>query len=457
MTPTPSKFAKVINSLFTWIFVLYFISVLLPNIVHPAFLNTFLSTPLMSKVVQFKGVPFVLYFVLVVIANKKMPHWQSIVCFSLLGIYTLIVMFLAPRDQTFYYVSDTGAVTPHEIVVTLSDQFSLYGSYLFGIIYAFCLFYLAPITGDHGKTKTIVIWFLILIALFSCLYSYVSELDKYKIFLSGEAKNKWVLDIRSLYANKNRFGSILFAGFCASFLVSISAHKWLRPIGVFLAFYFTLSCYLIRCDDAFLSCGVGWIVFVIVLLAVNRKEHWLLCTIFLSLFLGLAGFSICAVSLPSIYTKFSFFQKVHDFLGQINGASGRFGIWINYLSHLSNLEYLFGMGKIGYFINNVVSGNEVEELSLHNGALDFFNVGGIVFVIYLVWLLAKSLKIVSGTAKDYPLIFAALLAIYCAFLIYGFAETFTPFTARFINTAAISYLLSAWANALPHKTQPCGI
>ena len=88
----------------------------------------------MSKLVQYKGVPFILYFILVLIANKKMPKWQAIVSFLLLGIYTLVVMYFAPRDLTYEYINSKGVITPHEVTVTLADQFKFYGPYLFGIM-----------------------------------------------------------------------------------------------------------------------------------------------------------------------------------------------------------------------------------------------------------------------------------------------------------------------------------
>jgi len=457
MDQKPSKFAKVVNSLFTWVFVLYFLMVLLPNIVHPEFLNNFLSTPLMSKLVQYKGVPFILYFILVLIANKKMPKWQAIVSFLLLGIYTLVVMYFAPRDLTYEYINSKGVITPHEVTVTLADQFKFYGPYLFGIMYAFCLFYIAPITGEHGKTKSVVIWVLILIALLSCAYSYVAELDKYKTLFAGLAKNKWVLDIRSVYANKNRFGSVIFAGFVASLILCVSSPKGLRPLGYILGIYFTASCLIIRCDDAFLSCVFGWMLLFLGMIIANFKKHWITCLIFSLLYAAIVAGALFCVFAPSIYTSVSLLKKAHDFLMQINGATGRFLIWKYYFGNLSGYQYLFGIGHIGYFIDNIVERDLLEELSLHNGVIDYFNAGGVVYVVFLAFLSVKSAIIINKQFKTNPLIFAALLAIYGSFFLYGFAETFTPFTARFINTAAISYLITAWPMALPKPKESSAI
>jgi hypothetical protein len=451
MDPKPSRFAKIVNSLFTWVFVLYFVAVLLPNIVHPEGLNMFLSTPLMSTIVQYKGVPFALYFILVIIANKKLPKWQYIVTFLLMGIYTLGVMYFAPRDMTYGYVDSNGVTTLHEVVITLKDQFSFYGSYLFGIIYAFCLFYLAPITGDHGKTKWVVMWMLIAVALLSCLYSYVAEMDKYKTFFAGAAKNKWALDIRSVYGSKNRFGLVLFAGFAGSLLVCVSKPIWLRPLGYLFALYFTASSYVIRCDDAFLACCFGIFAYVVALLISHFKKHPIVCGIFSGLFvLAIAG-AACAIFMPDIYPTNSLLTKAHDFLMQLQSSTGRYKIWANYLTNLFGSQYLFGLGHIGYYISNIVDNNVVDELSLHNGILDYFNAGGIIYLIFLLWMSVKSVIIINKKFSTSPMIWSALIAIFASFFLDGFAETFTPFTARFINTAAISYLITAWPMSLPEK------
>ncbi len=445
-----SLFARFINFCLPIVFIVYLLWVLLVNVVAPTTaIYDFFQKPVVSTLTTYKGVILIIYFILVMIANKKFPPWNAVIAFLLLGIYTLLLIYFLPRSRVFIF-DDSSVIS---VSLSLKEQFSYYGPYIVGIIFAFGLFYILPMTGKGHKWNNVVLYFILTVAIVSLAYSYIAEKDLYVRFFNGDYTNKWQLNISSFFGNKNRYGLVLFAGYAVCLAFSGAKKSLAKVFYLLVALFFWANTYVIRCDDAFMAGAVGFLFYLFGYFLTGVKKYKVLSWCGFTLVIGSIIAVIVISSLPEFYENYSVFEKIHSFLGQFSSFTGRVGIWAMYLSHLSPINIFFGQGAIGEYTYMAYDSGTIEAFSLHNGFLDYFNAGGIIFVAFLFVLVVKNFKYILTFKKDNPSLFAALLGLLGAYVIYGFAEVFTPYTARFINTAGVAFILTIFPMGYEKKEE----
>lgn len=440
---TPRKAAKVVNSLFPYIFCLYLCSVWFPNIMDPSeALHIFLTTGVVGSIYQFKSLILFVYFLVVLIVNRKKLPIAPLVGFILLICYLAGVMFLIPRMDSFFF-SDlkNNVITQIDVTVSLKDQFSYFGPGFVGIIYIFCLIFIAPIAANRRKTLNIIAIFIIFVAVFSMFFSYGYEFADYKERFLNFNSSKWAISIASFYRSKNVYGLILVPGCSALLFLAAQFKGWRRWLLVLGAIFITGNCLFIRCDDAFCACVGGLLVIGVyywLKLFLNHKK------IGISLLISLILVFILVVVLsfiPAVFENVSLFGKIHLFLSQFATFSSRTEIWFGYFDSLKGIQFLFGKGAIGEYSYLALRDGIVESFSLHNGFIECFNTGGIVLVAFFFWIMVYNARLILRKVKGNRWATCMLFAIMVIIFLYGFGESNTPYTARNINTAGSALLL----------------
>jgi hypothetical protein len=413
-------FAKFINGALPWFLVIYTALVILPWMAHPS--QSLFDLLNYSSVASFYryGVAgcFLFYMVLIVIANKKLPSLADLLLFCIIILYLLVLVFVLPRDSSISSINKVEV----SISLTLKESFSFFLRTAFVIAYSYSLIYVIPLAGSPRKTRNVLAYFVILFCLACIAYSFYAEKQKMVLLFSGEMIDKYAESMSSFFESKNGLGDIFFGGVIFSLVLAGDKRGLVRFVFALLSLFFAACCLLIRCDTAFVSALVVYFVFTVALLIHNIKNQHIIPTVLLVLvFLIFAAFLAC-IFVPKIYESVYFFSLLNGMFQQAF-IRGRTYLWSAYFDTIDSFTSFFGQGLLGTYSIMMRLDGTIFPFPMHNGYLNLFNQGGIIFLGfygYLLFVLFKNLAYIKKTNWS---VYLVVLSSAIGFMCYSLAES----------------------------------
>lgn len=413
-------FAKVINNGLPWLLVVYTALLILPWMAHPSeSLFATLNDSSFALIYRY-GVAalFLVYMILICIANKKLPPWSVSIVFGLVLIYILCLSFIAPRDITI--IANNKQEISYE--VTLKENFFFYARFCFNLLFAYSLLFIVPLAGTPKHFRNLLFYFFVLFCFVCIGYAIVAEKDKFLLAISDSVDQKYTQTMSSFFESKNGFGNCLFGGFAACLLLFADTKKpWLKGLYVTIALFFMIWTYLVKCDTALLTCaavGLFWVYYQLIHLFKTQKTLSILSVSVLSLLF--VGAFVC-VLVPEIYSKVSFLEKIHTSF-QSSFITGRVQIWQYYFEELGARDIFFGQGALGRYTIQMRWSDIIQSFPLHNGFVELFNQGGIILLSFYLVVLFLMGRHLSQLRKSNAPVFGVAMAVLIGFAFTSMAE-----------------------------------
>ena len=188
-----------------------------------------------------------------------------------------------------------------------------------------------------------------------------------------------------------------------------------------LAFAYFAECVFIRCSTAYVS-EIAVIVTLYIFRCIqNIKKHPGVAWTFLSIgFLAFAFFALI-LTVPLFYESNKLLGKLRDVIVSPD-YSGRVEIWENFFDALDAKSVLLGWGPLGKTINGYLIEHTIVERPLEDAFLDVFCAGGLVFLVFYIWVLVHTGKTIWGNRAINRPLFGALLACFIGCVVYGITE-----------------------------------
>jgi len=294
------------------------------------------------------------------------------------------------------------------------------------------------------KDRKAVIWPLVaVVALvaFSCLFSYLKEMDLYKALIRGDDETS-SNPLRSIFHSKNAFGIFLFNGSFASLFLIYYAKKcrWVFGISYFL---FLVTSALIRCYTALVpSLLIGIILLFTLLFRLKDRHPWL----FLSI-LGTVGvlflITVIGAAVPDIRSHFSIFNLIYSNVDAIftKEITSRTKLWDYCLSLVKGPFVLIGE-------TDVVASNQlvmIEQMvgdssysDFHSAFVSFYSSHGLIGLCAYVGMHAYALKGIGRIKAANRNLWIAVTVLFVGAVLFSMPETYT----LFINMSASVFIIT---------------
>jgi hypothetical protein len=417
-------FAKFINGALPWFLVIYTALVILPWMAHPSeSLFTLLNESKFASFYRY-GLSgfFIVYMLLIVIANKKLPSIPYTVLFGLMMVYLLLLTFIVPRSLAVTSINKIDV----EYSITFKESFLFYLRYCYALFNCYSLLFILPLAGKPKHFRNLLCYFVILFSIICILYSSIAEKDKFLAIFSNEDVNKYTDTMSSFFETKNGFGGVLFGGFLCSLLLAVDYKRgFFKAIFILIGLLFVALTYFIRCDTAFVSCAAVLAVWVFFVLFHLFHKQRVLSIVGLSIICVLFIGGLVAIFQPDIYSKVPFLASLNS---DINKAFiyGRLQIvWDPYYSTIDPNTLFFGEGLMGRYSSFMVYYGQVFSFPFHNGYIELFNAGGIVLVSFYLFVVFILLKKLAQIRKTNSYVFGVVLSALFGFMVYALAESIT--------------------------------
>jgi hypothetical protein len=417
-------FAKFINGALPWSLVIYASLVILPWMAHPsASLFSLLNESSFATLYRY-GLSgfFIVYMILICIANKKLPSLPAAVVFGLMMIYLLTLTFIVPKELAL--TSQNNQEVSYS--VTLNESFMFYARYCYALLGCYSLLFIVPMAGKPKHFRNLFCYFIIVFCFVCIAYSAVAEKERFLDLFSGDPVDKYEGTMSSFFESKNGFGDILFSGFvCALLTASDVKNGFFKGCLIAIAVLFAVLTYGIRCDTATVSCAAVlafWLLYKLVHLCKKQK---ILSVVTTALYLAAIAAFVYCLFVPEIYSKVPFLQSINADI-QKAFVEGRVKVvWEPFIAVLDNTTVFFGEGLLGRYSIFLELYGLVFSFPLHNGYLEIFDEGGIVFLGFYFFVLFLLFKKLFQIRKTNPAVFGVVLASSLGFLVYGMAEAIT--------------------------------
>jgi hypothetical protein len=385
------------------------------------------------------------------IYSALMTTTEFYLTFALCAILFLLVLFIAKRhfgigiNWPFFllclvlFLTDVIGVCLFPELTVLCGVYHMtttlrlrYIAFWLAACMAFYVFFaIMPKTVKSSNDWNVVYWGGIIVALSSCLYSYVKEWFIYSSILNPAQALDPYYSPRSFTNNRNTYASLLLIGIFASFYLFTRTRKWWYfAIGVFLGVnvILTLSKTAIMCAIVFLF------IFVIYDCVKTVKTNPFLSSLILILvaFFFIFPFLVRPLGLAEKYDVLakidSYVRNITD-LHDIHGFSSlmdRSNIWSTILTFsFSDLtKTLFGIGdwNFSWYLGFLMGGNGAYIESAHSGFFDVLGRLGLIGVAFYLVLLGYFVCGIVDNYKHKRNGSTVLVAIWVCSLIHGLFE-----------------------------------
>ena len=364
---------------------------------------------------------------------------NGIIFISILVVMLIYMTFLiAFKDNSHLYNPDF--TRPN--VPSINDRlFSIFTFYL-SMLMIFAFYFLFKATKHLKLFLEIVLIGIILFALSSVIYSLATEIDKYAYFI----ENGGIIDkdysqeawIKSFYGIGNVFGHTVYCGAITFlYLGYIIKKPWIGAFGlIFLPFaVFSGS------RASLISLIIFYAVYLIYLnyeiYKKNKKRgkiyFYILFALIFLFFLELFAFK---------NIKFEHDGKIvylKDLIGMVfeNMDEARFSIIRMVYKNANAIDFIFGLG---YGLQFIVPRTYGYYYYIHNTFVEYYATGGILYLIFILFLLAIAFKhaIKSNNAKPYVL--GLFISLVFSQIFYGMFESIPILVCDFFGAIFGMYI-----------------
>ena len=364
---------------------------------------------------------------------------NGIIFISILVVMLIYMTFLiAFKDNSHLYSPDF--TRPN--VPSINDRlFSIFSFYL-SMLMIFAFYFLFKATKHLKLFLEIVLIGIILFALSSVIYSLATEIDKYAYFI----ENGGIIDkdysqeawIKSFYGIGNVFGHTVYCGAITFlYLGYIIKKPWIGAFGlIFLPFaVFSGS------RASLISLIIFYAVYLIYLnyeiYKKNKKRgkiyFYILFALIFLFFLELFAFK---------NIKFEHDGKIvylKDLIGMVfeNMDEARFSIIRMVYKNANAIDFIFGLG---YGLQFIVPRTYGYYYYIHNTFVEYYATGGILYLIFILFLLAIAFKhaIKSNNAKPYVL--GLFISLVFSQIFYGMFESIPILVCDFFGAIFGMYI-----------------
>lgn len=411
----PFGFAKVVNALTPYVLCIYALMVFIPWVCKPYdglynILNGE-SFSLIYRLIE-AGV-FVVWMLLIMIFNKKAPELNKWLLFALIGGMLAFVAFTS--DVKFAHES-------MEVVLTKKDIVVHYANIYFALFFAFSAMFIIPIAKCNVHSKNMILWLFLLIGVASIAFSFYKEFDMYKETLT-HFSSKYSDEVTSFYKSKNVYGVIVMISFVSSTVLAFQKKRVLRVILLVYTFLAVILTGIIFCTTAFLS-GIALIAFMIIWFFVKYvRRHPITLSIIYSLVISAIIVVVLFITIPELYELNSVLTEFNKMLFRTKFAD-RITIWERLFENLGGKKNFAGNGLITLYYFPLIRDNVVQLKALHNGYLNLFAFGGVVYLSFYIYIVSDSFRNIHRFKKfgKKPMALA-IASIVAAMMVYSFAES----------------------------------
>lgn len=372
--------------------------------------------------------------------NKLLELSRNGIIFITILVVMLIYMtfLIAFKDNSHLYSPDF--TRPN--VPSINDRlFSILTFYL-SMLMIFAFYFLFKATKHLKLFLEIVLIGIILFALSSVIYSLATEIDKYAYFI----ENGGLIDkdynqeywIKSFYGIGNVFGHTVYCGAITFLYLGYMIKKpW---IGVFGLIFIPFTIFS-GSRASFLSLILFYVVYLIYLnyeiYKKNKKRgkiyFYVLFAVILLFFLELFAFKNIKINHDGkiIYLK--------DLFGMVfeNMDEARFSIIRLVYKNAYPIDYIFGLG---YGLQFIVPRTYGYIYYMHNTFVEYYATGGILYLLFILFLLAIAFKHAFKSYKVKPYVFGLFISLVFSQLFYGMFESIPILVCDFFGAVFGMYM-----------------
>ena len=357
---------------------------------------------------------------------------NGIIFISILVVMLIYMTFLiAFKDNSHLY----GPNFIEYNVPSFNDRiFSIFTFYL-SMLMIFAFYFLFKATKHLKLFLEIVLIGIILFALSSVIYSLATEIDKYAYFIKnggiidkGYNKDYW---IKSFFGIGNVFGHTVYCGAITFLYLGYTIKKpWIGIFGlIFLPFaLFSGS------RASLISLIIFYVIYLIYLNYEIYKENkkigkiyfYLLFAVILLFFLELFVFKNIRFEHDGnvVYLK--------DLIWMVfeNMDETRFSIIRMIFKNANFVDYIFGLG---YGLQLIVPRTYGYYYYIHNTFVEYYATGGIIFLLFILFLFSISFKNAFCACKVKPYVFGLFISLIFSQIFYGMFESISIFICNFFG------------------------
>lgn len=460
----------LINSLFSLVLIFYFVGVFIPNItVSLGPVSTFFNFGV-TKILwrTFVAAIFGGYMLVAFIANQIRPNRLLIIS----SVFIFAIMLLTPiiniASSTYQFTSldNYSRLTISTVVIGTSEVIAYYGNTVVSFVFFFALLYAMPLLIKETKNNKLVLYVIIGIMFFLCLYSFITEPNKYGMILRGNI-NVYENDIHSLFASKNAFGLFLYQAALISgylFFASLKnpdagypedekSKKGLKVMWFILMVFFMIVAFFTINKNSILALMV-FVLFLVIVTFRDFKKHLKRNVIVLSIIgSGLLMFALI-MFVPALQSV-SLFNKIYLlFSGAGTALSGRAQITNMFFEQFNSFHLFFGFGPyLGHYVYawSLMTNSPAILYDLHNTYITIMGEGGIFyFAFYLGLLIFAGYKIYKLKEKNINIAIVCF-GVLVSFLVYSFFESPILFISGSSESFIVNLLLFVYPLSLSDK------
>lgn len=414
-------FAKTINTLTPFVLCIYCIMVILPWIYKPTdIIYNFLNNGLPSLIYRAAeaGI-FVIWTILIMIANKKAPSIGKWIGFALVGGVAILAIFKAQRYFSYEYLVE-GVPTTIEVSMSLKDIAVDYASVLFSIYFAFSLMFIIPLAKGRRKIKNIILWLFVILGAVSIAYSFYAEFDLYKSTFA-DFNGKYAHMAESFFNNKNTFAALVMSSFLSSLVLAYNHRRFLRILLLVYTFLTIVFEGIIMSLTPFFAGLVVIAVLIIWLFVHTIKKKPILISVIYAILLSIIAVGVCFVTIPELYSMNEHLSSINKML--FDGTlSGRTVIWNCILENADAKQTLLGNGPIVRFFTHIIVSHVATRSAIDNGYIYIFEYGGVAFVGLYAYIYIHSFKGAVEMRRYSKPMMISLVAVGLMFAFYSLAE-----------------------------------
>ncbi len=368
------------------------------------------------------------FYLAVMLVNKHKLNKTYLIFSVALVLANILGTLILPSsvvygDGTIYadgYVSNTHYFHISEYSIGLLSIVKGFIRLVFGLAFGYILLFVLPeVSGKKIIFKVTVIYVVLLIM--SCILSFALEFNKFKI---NQILN---LNLQSIFASKNDFGSFLVIGIlsCLYIIKSKPKHYMFCYIPFFLFSLFSIIC---GCKTSLLFSIIAIIYIMFYFLKklkrINSRLYLVLKSVLIFIIILLFLFFILLIS--GAIPLFSNLKNELDFiiLHDIGYTlSTRLQIWTLSFKNTSFFKVLFGQtwsfgpqylyASTSYYIGTGFS-------SYHNSLVCIYSLSGLLGLVFYLLILINCFRISYNNSKNGNLSFFILLVL--GLVIFSFVE-----------------------------------
>lgn len=422
-----------INSFFSIVMICYFLinfaSYYLGGI---SSIQNVISSPVFEYGTKFISyILIIAYFCFFYIANGCTFNRTAMILVAFSLICSVVSAIVVPKQLSIQMLNKYNVLVEYKFTAGFLDVFVGIINYAIDLfVMLFFAFYLRKAL-TYKNIRPFII-FIILFAIFECVYSFVFDIEDYLYFFkenpdTSSGFNGYTTNISGTFQSKNGFGFLLFGSFVASVFDVYQSKKWYFVVPAFVIFVVSVFS---LCKTALISIVLFGIftavAFLIHLHNRNKKTY------------RIALISICVLAccFGLIFTPFArnvnFIDKIANKIISFFIVSGeattrsRTIIWLQTMQLLKGPFVIIGYGKT-ISLNMLSLATNMTTLSFHNSFLNTlccYGAVGVLVYLYSLWHVFSVLKCIQKRT-----LFIVMIGVMISSFLYGMMEVATLFVS----------------------------